>query len=886
MRRSLLIGLAWLLSAGTIALPFDLAKTERPAVKLPELRSGAAQYCLLVFGPEAREKVWLVHDGDRLYVDRNGNGDLTEPGETVSADPQETRPGVYSFKAGDLPSATGVHKDLQVGWYSIEHIKDDWPALNARLNREPGFRGCSIRLDADLPGFKGTGIDGRVQCLAGPIAPEGLLEFAPRPEEAPILHFGGPWQIGFYDDETWRIGRKAEAVLALSTPGLGPGTSVLIGYENVVPKELKPLVEVTWPAVAGSAPRISHFELANRCCTVNLYGDLLVPADVPQGLATVRISLPDWPAAQVAATRHEVKVEPPPAGLKREPVSARLARKLDHEHPDGSIVAIEFSPDGRRLIAGDYPGGLVHVWDVASGGRLASFDTGKGFRSSYNYFVVTDGWKKILAPTNNRGSYERFEREGKALSRVAYDGSIRVWDLESGRLIDHWKTDPPRSTLWLQLSPDRLNALALEETPGEFESSRPRAVGLWDIETGQHRQLFAGPSRVEAFSNDAKQAIVAIAGEPNFTDSLTLYDVPSWQATGLKIPLKPLQRCHSLCFLEKTPMMAGTVHTNPSRNDYANSTAELKFWSLSDGTESWSYGFEKGESPSSVVQTPDHGPLYVTTSFRGSHGRLLRVDLAAHEVRVVFDEPRQVPWPCVLHPGGKWMAVTVREFPESAGTRDLPLEEWPQPHLQIRDVATGELLEDLVAPPCYMNSLAFSPDGDTLATSGEGAVLLWDFSDSPGRSAPAVVGQKFTAVGTLVDGKPLDWSAYRGKVVLVTYWATWCQPCVAEIPELKKVYHALHDRGFEVLAISVDRDRGVLERFLDSEKLPWQVVCAPGGQEGRLDHPLARRHGVDTIPKTFLIDRQGTIAAIDARGAELGKLVEELLTRYGKESPQ
>ena len=197
--------------------------------------------------------------------------------------------------------------------------------------------------------------------------------------------------------------------------------------------------------------------------------------------------------------------------------------------------------------------------------------------------------------------------------------------------------------------------------------------------------------------------------------------------------------------------------------------------------------------------------------------------------------------------------------------------------MQVRDVATGDLLEDLVAPAAYMNSLAFSPDGNTLATSGEGAVLMWDFSDPPGKAAPAVVGQPFAAAGTLVDGKPLDPAAYRDKVVLVTYWATWCQPCVAEIPRIKKLHDSLHDRGFEVLAISVDKDRDVLERFLESEKLPWQVICAPAGQEGKLDHPLARRYGVESIPKTFLIDRQGNIAAIDSEASELAKLAEKLL---------
>jgi hypothetical protein len=70
----------------------DLAKIERTAIKLPEMRSDAVEYCLLVFGPEAAKRVWLVHDGDVLYVDRNSNGDLTEPNERVAADPKISKP--------------------------------------------------------------------------------------------------------------------------------------------------------------------------------------------------------------------------------------------------------------------------------------------------------------------------------------------------------------------------------------------------------------------------------------------------------------------------------------------------------------------------------------------------------------------------------------------------------------------------------------------------------------------------------------------------------------------------------------------------------------------------------------------------------------------------
>ncbi len=174
-----------------------------------------------------------------------------------------------------------------------------------------------------------------------------------------------------------------------------------------------------------------------------------------------------------------------------------------------STVAIQFSPDGRRLIAGDNPGGVVHVWDVASGRRLTTFDMGGGGRSTHKYFVVTPDWKTILAPTNERGTFERVERDGRSLYRVNYNGSVRVWDLESGSLLHTWKTDPPPTNCSRDVVDNQFMD-AIEDVPGEFESLRPRALSLWNLATGEHKQLFAGYESIEAFSADGKQAVVSV----------------------------------------------------------------------------------------------------------------------------------------------------------------------------------------------------------------------------------------------------------------------------------------------------------------------------------------------------------------------------------------
>jgi len=341
-----------------------------------------------------------------------------------------------------------------------------------------------------------------------------------------------------------------------------------------------------------------------------------------------------------------------------------------------------------------------------------------------------------------------------------------------------------------------------------------------------------------------------------------------------------MQRCYSVYFLQNSPTAVGVVYTNLKPDDFQNARCELKFWILPGGKESWSLAGKDGESIMGVKQTPDNLALIVTTfSQQTMSGRVLRVDLATHDAQVILDEPNLFARAPVFHPSGKWMILPVQQVPKSRQELRplMAATELAQPHLQVRDIATGTLLEDVIAPPSFPESAIFSPDGNTLATSGTGAVLLWDFRDPPGKGTAATVGQSFEAAGTLVGGEKLEWAAYRDKVVLVTYWATWCKPCVAEIPEIKKTYDALHDRGFDVLAVSLDDDQGTLERFLITQEVPWQVVCGATVEESGSQHPLARKYGVESIPKSFLLDRQGNIAAIDPHGAEFLKLAEKLL---------
>jgi len=114
---------------------------------------------------------------------------------------------------------------------------------------------------------------------------------------------------------------------------------------------------------------------------------------------------------------------------------------------------------------------------------------------------------------------------------------------------------------------------------------------------------------------------------------------------------------------------------------------------------------------------------------------------------------------------------------------------------------------------------------------------------------------------------------YHGKVLLIDFWATWCQPCLEEMPNLRRVYDRYHDRGFEIVGVSLDTDAAALQEFVAEEKLPWPQICDERGPKGE----LARRMGVISIPTLVLIDRKGVIRHVNTRGAALEAAVKDLV---------
>ena len=134
--------------------------------------------------------------------------------------------------------------------------------------------------------------------------------------------------------------------------------------------------------------------------------------------------------------------------------------------------------------------------------------------------------------------------------------------------------------------------------------------------------------------------------------------------------------------------------------------------------------------------------------------------------------------------------------------------------------------------------------------------------------------------GTLLNGKPFDQKTLAGKVVLVDFWATWCGPCVAEIPNVLEQYEKYHKDGFEVVGISLDQEREALEKFVTEQKLPWPILFEEPKGDG-WQHPLATFYGISGIPTVVLIGRDGNVITLDARGEKLGERLDAIFKKAG-----
>jgi hypothetical protein len=242
-----------------------ISKIDKSIVKEPKYRA-KPRYALLVIGAESKIPIWIVHDDDRLYVDKNGNRDLTDDGPAIEA--------------------TQKRRLDRTSW-DRNFVTAEWKMANGSHVRDFGLRNWNYSDPEDQYGLSLT-VDDKVPLYAGWNA---LL--SPSSKKAPVIHLGGPVSPQMLRYQKFELGTKPERFsIAFATPRELKIASARLNIDGL-PATVKPIANIQWPTKSGDPPLVTSHLLSERCCYWEFYTeDFRIPDKATTGIATVTILVP------------------------------------------------------------------------------------------------------------------------------------------------------------------------------------------------------------------------------------------------------------------------------------------------------------------------------------------------------------------------------------------------------------------------------------------------------------------------------------------------------------------------------------------------------------------------------------------------------------------